>query len=437
MKLRNVVIVDGVRTPFSKGGRGKLEAARMDELGAQIVRALLARNPKVKPTMIHDFGIGLGSGAPEASSPNNVAHLAGLPAEVCNFASNRACAGSQETAARIAMGIMLGVYDCGISYGVERMGRTMGGGRPNRTTTRRDEFNPKVLQMSPLQRNMAEDHYKYFSVPIPDYIMDSPPGASMVQTGQNVCDMYGLTRQELDAFSMRSQHKLAKAYDAGLYKEEVLPIEVEDPVFDADGNWLPDQKGPMVTLDRDESVRGNTTMEGLAKLPIVKGIQSWGNKELMITAGNSCPTNTGTTAILIMAEEMALKLGIEYLARVIGWGNGGVKQQLMGIGPVVSTKQALKNFGFVPEQIDRVEFNEAFACQVIATLKEINIPESKINVNGGSIGIGHPIGATGNRLIMTVARELKRSNKRYGLCTQCIGFGQGMTTLFENPDAPK
>jgi len=437
MKLRNVVIVDGARIPFSKGGRGKLEAARLDELGAYVVRTLLARNPKIKPTMIHDFGIGQGAGAPEASGLNPVAHLAGLPAEVCNFSSNRACAGSQETAARVAMAIMLGEYDCGIAFGVERMGRSMGSMAAPRATTRRNEFNPKLLQQNPLQRNMAEDHFKYFSVPIPDWVLDSPPNASMVQTAQNVCEMYNFTRQELDAFSMRSQHKLAKAYDAGLYKDEVLEIEVEDPVFDDQGNWLPDQKGPMVTLNRDESVRGNTTMEGLAKLPIVQGIKSFANKELMITAGNSCPTNSGASAVIIMAEEMALKLGIEFLARVIGWGNGGVKQQIMGVGPVVSTKQALAFTGLHPDQIDRVEFNEAFACQVIATLKETGIPESKVNVNGGSIGIGHPIGATGARLIMAVARELKRSNKRYGLCTQCVGPGQGMTTVFENPDAPK
>jgi len=437
MKLRNAVVVDGVRSPFAKGGRGRLEATRFDELGAFIVKKLFERNPKVKPTMIHDFGIGQGDGAPEASGLNAVTRIAGLPAEICNFSSNRACAGSQETAIRIAMAIMLGEYDCGISFGVERMGRTMGGNRPPRAATRRDNFNPKMLQQTPEQRNMPADFFDYFSVPIPDWVMDSPPTASMVQTGQNVCEMYGLTRQDLDAFSMRSQHKLAKAYDTGIYKDEVLAVEVEDPVFDAEGNWVPDQKGPMVILDRDEGVRPNTTMEGLAKLPIVKGIVSYGNKELLITAGNSCPTNCGVTAQLIMSEEMANKLGIDFLARVIGWGNGGVKQQIMGIGPVVSTKQALKFTGLEPDQIDRVEFNEAFACQVIATLKEVKIPESKVNVNGGSIGIGHPIGATGNRLWMTVCKELKRSNKRYGLCTQCVGPGQGMTTIFENPDAPK
>ncbi len=437
MKLRNAVVVDGCRSAFSKGGRGKLEAARMDELGAIIVRTLLERNPKVKVTMIDDFGIGLGSGAPEASNLNIVPRLAGLPAEVTNFSSNRACAGSMETAHRIAMAIMLGEYDCGIAFGVERMGRQMGSMRVSVLTTRRNEFNKKLLQQNELQRSLAHDHFDYFSVPIPDYVLNSPPTASMVQTAQNVAEMYDLTREELDAFAMRSQHKLAAAYDAGIYKDEVIPLEVEDPVFDENGNWVPEEKGPIVILDRDESVRANTTMEGLAALKPVKGIVSYGNRELVITAGNSCPTNTGLTAALIMSEELANKIGQDFLARIIGWGNGGVKQQIMGVGPIVSSKKALKHAGLEAEQIDRVEFNEAFAAQVIPTLKEVGIPEEKVNVNGGSIGIGHPIGATGARLIMTVCKELKRSNKRYGLCTQCVGPGQGATTIFENPDAPK
>jgi len=431
MELRNAVVVDGVRSAFAKGGRGRLEAARLDDIGAYLVRALMERNPKVKPTMIDEFGTGGG----EASS---VAYLAGLPAEMTGFTSNRACATTQETAMRISMAIMLGQYDCGISVGAERMGRAMGGGGGGgaRTSTRRDGFNPKLSQLTKEQRDMPANHFDYFSVPIPDYILDAPR-ASMVQSGQNVCEMYDLTREEIDAFSMRSQHKLAKAYDAGIYKDEVLPIEVEDPVFDDQGNWVPDQIGPMVILERDEGLRPNTTMEGLANLKPVAGIVSYKGGDLMITAGNSCPTNCGVTAQLIMSEEMALKLGIEYLARVIGWGNGGCKQQIMGVGPVVSTPMALKHAGLEADQIDRIEFNEAFACQVVTSLKELGIPEEKVNVNGGSIGIGHPITATGNRLWMTVCKELKRSNKRYGMATQCIGSGQGMTTIFENPDAPK
>jgi acetyl-CoA acetyltransferase family protein len=432
MKLRNAVVVDGVRTAFSKGGRGKLEAARLDDLGAYLIRALLERNPKVKPNMIEDLGIGgnLGRG---------VGHLAGLPQEMTDFSSERACATSQETAQRISMAIMLGQYDCGISVGAERMGtyqqrldNPRGAG-----ASRREGPNPKARQLTKEQRDMAPNHFDYFSVPIPDYILDSPTGASMVQTGQNVCEMYDLTREEIDAFSMRSQHKLAKAYDAGIYKDEVLPVEVEDPVFDENRNWLPDEIGPMVIFDRDEGLRPNTTMEGLAALPPVRGIVSYKPGPLMITAGNSCPRNAGVTVQLLMSEEMALKLGIDFLARVIGWGNGGVKQQIMGMGPVVATPLALKHAGLEMDQIDRIEFNEAFACQVVTSMKELNMPEEKVNVNGGSIGIGHPICATGNRLWMTVCKELKRSNKRYGMATQCCGDGEGMTVIFENPDAPK
>ena len=302
---------------------------------------------------------------------------------------------------------------------------------------RRDGPNPKAGQRTKFQRDMFPNHFDYFSVPIPDYILDSPTGASMVQTGQNVCEMYDLTREEIDAFSMRSQHKLAKAYDAGIYKDEVLPVEVEDPVFDENGNWVPDEIGPMVVLDRDEGVRPNTTMEVLATLPPVRGIVSYKPGPLLITAGNSCPRNAGVTAQLLMSEEMALKLGVDFLARIIGWGNGGVKQQIMGMGPVVSTPKALKHAGLEMDQIDRIEFNEAFACQVVTSMRELGMPEEKVNVNGGSIGIGHPICATGNRLWMTVCKELKRSNKRYGLATQCCGDGEGMTVIFENPDAPK
>jgi acetyl-CoA acetyltransferase family protein len=210
-----------------------------------------------------------------------------------------------------------------------------------------------------------------------------------------------------------------------------IPLEVEEPVFDENRQWVESAKGPMVLFDRDECLRPDCSMEGLAKLSPVRGIVSYGGQELRITPGNSCPTNSGASAALLMSEEMALKLHLEPLARIIGWGNGGVKQQIMGIGPVVSTKRALKHAGISADQVDRVEFNEAFACQVIISIKELGIPEEKVNVNGGALGIGHPIGATGNRLVLTVAKELRRSGKRYGLATQCIGGGQGATTILE------
>jgi len=164
----------------------------------------------------------------------------------------------------------------------------------------------------------------------------------------------------------------------------------------------------------------------------LKGVISFCKKPIHVTAGNSCPTNSGASALLIMAEDMAVKLGLEPLARIVGIGVGGVKGQLMGLGPIPATHKALKHAGLTADQIDRVEFNEAFAAQVIPSIKELGISEEKVNVNGGSLGIGHPLGATGARLVMTVAKELRRSGKRYGLATQCIGAGEGISTILES-----
>jgi len=431
MKARNVVIVDGCRSAFSRGGRGKLESTRLDEVGAAVVRTLMERNPKVKPTMIEDFGIGNGARPADLAFLNCVSRLAGLPYEVSNFYTDRHCASSMETMLRIAMGISLGASECGIALGIERMNNDLMGGFFTPPTNRVTCQNPKLAKPNKLQRDMAHDHFDYFSVPIPDYILDSDPWAPMTQTAQNVVEMFNLTREELDAYTVKSHQKYAAAFAKGIYKDEIVPLEVEEPVFDDQRRWVEDAKGPMVPFDRDECVRPETSMESLAKLKPIKSIVSYGGKEVAITAGNSCPTNSGASAILVMSEEKAIKLGLEPLARILGWSFGGVKQQIMGVGPVVSTKKALKHAGITADQVDRIEFNEAFACQVIATLRELGIPEEKVNVNGGSLGIGHPIGATGARLVMTVANELRRSGKRFGVATQCIGAGQGATTIIE------
>jgi acetyl-CoA acetyltransferase family protein len=429
MQLRNVVLVDGVRSPFARGGRGKLVATRLDEAGATILRTLLNRNPKVKDHMIEDVGLGNVSSQGEFVLLGTVARLAGLPLEVCCFNSNRQCGSSMETLHRIAMSIMVGSVDCGIALGIERMGRGLGfgGGETNRIT----KLNPRLFEMNDAQKQMAPDHDEYYSVPFPDYILQSPPLQSMIQTAQNVAETYGLTRQEIDEFAVRSQKKCAAAYEAGFYKDEVIPLEVEEPVFDDEGKWLVDEHGKTVTLDRDEGIRGDTTLEKLAKLKPVGGVMSFGGKELVITAGNSCPTNDGVSAALLMSEEKALALGLEPLSRIVGMGVGGVKPQLMGIGPIPATKKALVHAGITADEIDRVEFNEAFAAQVIPSIRDLGIPEEKVNVNGGSLGIGHPLGATGVRLVTTVSRELQRSGGRYGLGTQCIGAGMGISTIVE------
>jgi acetyl-CoA acetyltransferase family protein len=403
----------------------------MDEVGAKIVRALLERNPKVKPTMISDFGIGNGRRAADLASLGSIARLAGLPYEIPNFYTDRQCASSMEAMLRIAMAIALGQYECGISFGVERMSDPR---IEASATTKTAGANPRVLEKNEVQRNMACDHFEYFSTPIPDSILDSPPNASMVQTAQNVVEMYNMTREEMDAFTERSHKKLAAAYAKGIYKDEIIPLEIEEPVYNEKKQLVEDAKGPMIIFEQDECLRPGTNVADLAKLPPVKGIVSYGGRPLEITAGNSCATNNGATATLIMSEAMAVKLGLEPLARIIGWGVGGVKQQIMGMGPVVAIKKALEHAELTIDQIDRIEFNEAFACQVIASLKERGISEDVINVNGGSLGIGHPIGATGNRLVMTVAKELRRSGKRYGMATQCIGAGQGAATIVERMD---
>jgi acetyl-CoA acetyltransferase family protein len=431
--LRNVVLVDGARSAFSRGAKGKLVATRLDEAGAKVLRALLDRNPKVKDSMIEDVGLGNVSGFGEFTLLGTVQRLAGLPLEAGSFNSNRQCGSSMETLHRVAMSIQVGQTDCGVALGIERMGRGLGGG-PQIAQTRVTKLNPRLFQMNEVQKKMAHDHKDYFSVDFPDYILNSPPLVGMTQTAQNVAEVWGLTRKELDEFSAQSHQKCAAAYAAGAYKDEIVPLEVEDPIYDDQGNWNENETGKMVTFDRDECIRPETTAEKLAALQPIKGVISFGGKEIVITAGNSCPTNDGVSAALLMSEEKARAAGVQPLARIVAMAVGGVKPQLMGIGPIVSTKKALKLAGLRAEQIDRVEFNEAFAAQVLPSIREIGIPIDRVNVNGGSLGIGHPLGATGARLVTTVAHELRRSGKRYGLATQCIGAGMGISTIVERID---
>jgi acetyl-CoA acetyltransferase family protein len=432
MNIRNVVLVDGVRSAFARGGRGKLVATRLDEAGAKVLRALLDRNPKVKDAMVEDVGVGnvVARGA-EFSYLGNIQRIAGLPLEACSFHSNRQCGSSMETLHRIAMAIACGVIDCGVAMGVERMGRGLsGGGGDNRITKMTD----KLDKLTDAQRAPAPDHGEYFSVPFPDYILRSPWIQPMTQTAQNVAEVYGLTREEMDRFAAASHNKTAAAQENGVYRDEIIPLEVEDPVFDEQGNWLENERGKSVLFDRDECVRPGTTAEKLSGLPPIKGVISFGGKEIVISAGNSCPTNDGASAALLMSEEKALKLGLTPLARIVGMAVGGVKPQLMGIGPIVSSKKAFKHAGITAAEIDRVEFNEAFSAQVIPSVRELGIPMEKVNVNGGSLAIGHPLGATGARLVATVAHELRRCGGRYGLATQCIGAGMGISTVIERLD---
>ena len=432
MELQNVVIVDGARSAFTRGGRGAFTATRLDDVAVQVLQGLLGRNPKVAPEMIEDVGMGCVGGVAELAGigANHIARLAGLPESVCTFDSNRQCGSSMETLHRVAQEIMVGAIDTGIALGVERMGRQLGGGggaEPNRIT----EFNSKRHEMTEQQRNLAHDHGLDFSVPIPEAILDSSPVCSMLQTAQNVAEMYDLSRETLDEFAVESHRKYGEATAAGFYKDEIVPVEVELPVFDDEGNLLLEERGERKVVDIDEGFRPGTNFEGLSGLRTVRGTVSHQQQEIRITAGNSCPTNDGFTAALLMSERKAAELGLEPLARLIGFGVGGVKPQIMGMGPVPATRKALAHAGVDAGEIDRVEFNEAFAAQVIPSVKEIGLNPDAVNVNGGSLAIGHPLGATGTRLVTTVARELNRSGSKYGLATQCIGAGMGISTILE------
>jgi acetyl-CoA acetyltransferase family protein len=433
MKSQNVVLVDGVRSAFARGGRGQLVATRLDEAAATVLRALMERNPKVSPSMVEDIGLGNVQRAGELINigSHSVGWLAGFPAEVCAFETNRQCGSSMETLHRVAQSIAVGASECGIALGIERMGRALGGGGNGAAKSRITEFNKNLVKMTEAQRNMAPDHNENYSVPFPDFILDSSPLISMTQTAQNVAETYNLSREEMDQFAVESHKKTAAAYEKGIYKDEVIPLEVEQPVFDDQGAWVEGERGKTIVFDRDECLRPGTNMEGLSALNPIKGIVSFGGQEIRITAGNSCPTNDGVSAALLMSEDRARALGLQPLARIIGMGVAGVKPQVMGLGPIPSTKKALRHAGITADQIDRVEFNEAFAAQVIPSCRDLGIPMEKVNVNGGSIAIGHPLGATGARLVSTVAHELRRSGKKYGLATQCIGAGMGISTIIE------
>ena len=236
MKLENVVIVDGARSAFARGGKGKLVATRLDEAGAQIIRALLDRNPRVKDTMIEDVGLGNVTGRGEFTGLGIVARLAGLPLEVCSFNSNRQCGSSMETLHRIAMSIALGASECGIALGIERMGRVLGAPAGGVAQTRVTAPNPRWLELNEAQRSLALDHAEYFETRIPDFILNSPPLMSMTQTAQNVVEMYQLSREALDRFAAESHQKTARAYEQGIYKNEIIPLEIEEPVFDQEDN---------------------------------------------------------------------------------------------------------------------------------------------------------------------------------------------------------
>jgi acetyl-CoA acyltransferase len=386
--MNEAVIVAGLRTAVGKSPRGALRTTRPDDMAAEVISALLKQTPGLEPETIDD--VILGCAAPEAEAGTNVARIAalraGLPDAVPAVTVNRFCSSGSQTIAMAAERIMAGMAEQIIAGGTESMSLVRGNGR--------FRPNPELIEHRP---NV--------------YL-------SMGLTAENVARKYGISREEADAFSYVSHQKAIAAQQAGKFADDgIVPLSVE--IVEANDR----QK---FVFDKDEGPRADTSVEALAKLRPVfhaKGV---------VTAGNSSQTSDGAGAVIVMSRKRAEELSLKPLARFVSYAVGGVPPEIMGMGPVVAVPKALKLAGLKLEDIDLIELNEAFAAQALAVMRELRMDPDRVNVNGGAIALGHPLGASGAKLTVQLLGEMKRRGSRYGMVTMCVGGGQGAATIFEN-----
>ncbi len=384
--MRDVAILSAVRTPIGRAVKGNLRYTRPDDLGALVVKEALGR-ADVAGTAIEDLV--LGCAHPESEQGLNVArivgHLAGLPDEVAAMTINRFCSSGLQAASVIADRIAVGAIDAGLAGGVESMSMIpMGGARVS--------LNARLVDTFP-------DAY------IP-----------MGNTAENVARKFNISRADQDAFALRSHEKAVAAWADGRMAAEVIPVVTR--IFE-DGAWRP------ITVDKDEGPRADTTLEKLAALrPVFDPTGS-------VTAGNSSPINDGAAAVVLMDADRARALGKKVRAYFRGFAVAGVAPSIMGTGPVPAVRKLLGKAGLTVDQIDLYEVNEAFASQAVYCLRELALPQDRVNVNGGAIALGHPLGATGARQIATALHELERRRARYAVITMCVGGGMGAAGLIE------
>ena len=401
--MTDAYILDGVRTAIGNIG-GQLSEVRADDLAAHVIARLLARNPSLDPARITDVVLGC---ANQAGDDNrNVARmallLAGLPVSVPGETVNRLCASGMSAVANAARAIKLGEADFYIAGGVENMTRA-----------------PYV--MSKASKPFARD-VEMFDTSLGwrfvNPTMREQYGTdSMGQTAENVAEQYGVSRADQDAFALRSQQKAAAARTAGRFALEIAPLDIAQ------------KKGAPTTVDQDEFIRPDTTMEILARLKPAFRTDGKGS----VTAGNASGLNDGAAALLIASEQGVREIGAQPMARIVSTAVAGVEPRLMGMGPVPASRRALAIAGISLDQVDVIELNEAFAAQGLACLRELGVADDdpRVNPNGGAIALGHPLGMSGARLLLTASHELQRTGKRYALATMCIGVGQGMATVIE------
>lgn len=396
---RTPVIVEALRTPMGRY-RGQLAPMRPDDLAAHVIRHVAERRPAAVER-VRDVYFGAANQAGEDN--RNVARmgalLAGLPVEVPGVTVNRLCGSGMEALLQAAKSIMVGEGDCYIAGGSESMTRA-----------------PYVMP-----KGDAPFHNKpqVFDTSL-GWRMNNPrmnelyPIEGLGSTAENVAERYGVTREDQDAWALQSHQRAAHAQDEGWFDDEVVSIEVPQG-----------RKKPPLKITSDEGVRRDSSMEALARLPTVF------RKGGTVTAGNSSPLNDGACAMLVTSEELAGKLGLEPLARVVSWGHAGVHPSVMGIGPVPASRLALSRADLGSGDLDLSELNEAFAAQTVPSVRELELDPAKVNVAGGAIAIGHPLGCSGARIVTTLAHGLRRTGGRYGLATMCIGVGQGIATVIE------
>jgi acetyl-CoA acyltransferase len=396
-------IIDAVRTPIGRYA-GALSSVRADDLGAVPMAALLERQAGLDPAAVDDVVYGCANQAGEDN--RNVARmsalLAGLPATVPAATVNRLCGSGMNAIGNVADAIVAGGIEMAIAGGVESMSRA-----------------PFVMakQTSAFGRN-AEIHDTTLGWRFVNRKLEQQYGVdSMAETAENVADEFGISREHQDMFALRSQRRAEAAIAAGVFREEIVPVNV------------PQRKGNPLVVDTDEHPRAGSTIEGLANLkPIVRSGGS-------ITAGNASGINDGACALLLASAMAAERFGLEPIARVVAWAAAGVEPRIMGIGPAPASEKLLAMAGLDIADMDVIELNEAFAAQGLASLRRLRVDDDAehVNPNGGAIALGHPLGMSGARLVTTAAYELRRRNGRYALCTMCIGVGQGIAMIIERP----
>ena len=387
----NAYIVKGFRSAVGKAGKGGFRFYRPDDLAADVINHLLKEVPALDPERVEDIIVG--NAMPEAEQGLQVARMislkSNLPISTAGVTVNRFCGSGLETISMAVSKIKAGMAECIIAGGTESMSLVpMSGWRP-------------VLNFE-----IAEENPEYY--------------LGMGLTAEEVASDYNVSREDMDQFSYESHQKAAKAIDEGKFDEEIVPIDIEEVYFE-DGK----RQTRTYTVDTDEGVRRDTSVEVLNKLrPAFK-------QGGTVTAGNSSQTSDGAAFVLVMSEKMVKELNLEPVARLLSCNSVGVDPRIMGIGPVAAIPEALKYAGLSLDDIELIELNEAFAAQSLAVIREAGLNPDIVNVNGGAIALGHPLGCTGAKLSVQLLHEMKRRNNKYGMVTACIGGGQGIAGVFE------